>query len=59
MPAYPDEQDDPEKKDVVHGVIFYICRRCGWEGHLEELVSTKKMSVTRLGKLRSRMRRMR
>jgi transcription initiation factor TFIIIB Brf1 subunit/transcription initiation factor TFIIB len=59
VPAYPDDQDDPDKKNVVHGVIFYICRRCGWEGKLGELVSTKKFSVKKIGKLMSRIGRMR
>ena len=56
VPAYP---DDPDQKNVVHNVLFYTCRRCGWKGEKNELVSLKKMSVTKMGKLRSRMRRLR
>ena len=54
--AYP---DDPDKKNVKTLVTFYTCRRCGWKGRKEELVALKKMSVTKMGKFRSRMRRRR
>ena len=54
--AYP---DDPEQQNVMHSVTFYTCRRCGWKGKGDERVALKKMSVTKMGKLRSRMRRRR
>ena len=54
--AYP---DDPEQQNVMHSVLFYTCRRCGWKGTKDELVSTKKFSVKKMGKIMSRMRRRR
>ena len=56
VPAYPNDLD---KKNVIHEVTFYTCRRCGWKGEKSELVALKKMSVTKMGKFRSRMRRRR
>jgi len=41
-------------------VLEWECLSCGWRSEKEdELVSLKKMSVKKLGKLRSRMRRRR
>jgi len=40
-------------------VLEWECLSCGWRGQKEELVSSKKLSVTKLGKIRSRMKRRR
>lgn len=58
VPSYPGS-DDPDKKNVVESATIYRCKRCPWKGRKEDLVSTKKMSVTKMGKLRSRMGRRR
>ena len=39
--------------------LEWECLSCGWRSEKDERVSLKKMSVTKMGKLRSRMRRRR
>jgi len=58
VPSYPGS-DDPDKKNVVESATIYKCRRCPWKGRKEELVSTKKFSVKKMGKIMSRLRRRR
>ena len=56
IPVKMETPDGPKHFSIFKSLK---CRRCGWNGQKDDLVSLKKFSVTKLGKIRSRMKRMR
>jgi len=59
LPIPPSDPNYEEGRNILHPVTTCTCRRCGWEGEEDEFVSTSKLSVKALGRIRSRMRRLR
>jgi len=55
--SIPVKMETPDGMKQFTQVMRLKCRRCGWEGQKDELVSLSKFSVTKLGKIRSRMKR--